>query len=298
MSRSGKPSPFLYLFVSAVVCALLGVAGPAFTQPSQQEQDSPLRKALNEAKWVRGPSTAPLEKTAEIRLPENYVAANGDDTRRIMEGMHNLPSGMEVGMVFPGGLDWFVVFEYDEMGYVKDDEKQSLDANAMLESIRRGTEEGNKERAKRGWPAMRIVGWEQPPRYDDQTHNLTWAIRGESQGGQVVNYNTRLLGRKGVMRVTLVTDPERLPTVLPDFRSLISGYSFVKGSRYAEWVPGDKVAQIGLTALVTGGAAAVAVKSGLLKYLWKILLVGGAAVLVLLGKIRKLFARNTVKPNE
>jgi uncharacterized membrane-anchored protein len=266
---------------------ILGVAGPVFAQSAQQEQDSPLRKAFKATKWTKGPTTAQLSKIANIQLPDEYAAADGDDTRRIMEAMQNPPTGREVGVVFPGSLAWFAVFEFDDIGYVKDDEKSSLDANAILESIKRGTEVGNKERAKRGWPPLNIVGWEQPPRYDGQTHNLTWGVRAESRGEPVVNYNTRLLGRKGVMRVTLVTDPSDLQTALPQFRSLLSGYNFTKGSQYAEWVPGDKVAQVGLTALVTGGAAAVAVKSGLAKYLWKILIVVGAGSLAFLRKVFK-----------
>ncbi len=290
MRLSSKSLRSLRLTVFLAICLILGVARPPFAQSGQPEQDSPVFKAFKETKWTSGPGTAQLGNIAEIQLPEKYVAADGDDTRRIMEAMQNPPTGREVGVIFPDSLAWFVVFEFDDMGYVKDEEKGSLDTNAMLESIKRGTEEGNKDRTKRGWPPLTIAGWEQPPRYDEQTHNLTWAVRAESRGESVVNYNTRLLGRRGVMRVTLVTDPPKLPTALPDFRTLLNGYTFTKGSRYAEWVPGDKVAKVGLTALVTGGAAAVAVKSGLAKYLWKILIVAGAGSLAFL---RKVFRRNT-----
>ena len=87
------------------------------------------------------------------------------------------------------------MFEFEDVGYVKDDEKDSLDANALLESIKQGTEAGNKERRKRGWATMTILGWETPPRYNETTHNLEWAIRGQSEGEPVINHNTRLLGR-------------------------------------------------------------------------------------------------------
>lgn len=290
MRRSGKSLRCLRVGMLVAMGLLVGSAGPALAQSSQQEQDNPVLKALRAAKWTRGPAAARLEKVAEIQLPEKYAAADGDDTRRIMEAMQNPPTGREVGVVFPGEFDWYAVFEYDDIGYVKDDEKHALDADAILQSIRRGTEESNKERSKRGWSPLTIVGWEQPPHYDEQTHNLTWAVRAENRGEPVVNYNTRLLGRKGVMRVTLVTDPQSLPTVLPRFRTLVDGYSFAKGSRYAEWVPGDKVAKVGLTALVTGGAAALAVKSGLLKYLWKILVAVGVGSLAF---VRRLFRRST-----
>ena len=41
-----------------------------------------------------------------------------------------------------------MVFEYDDSGYVKDDDKDELDADAMLASIREGTEQANVERKR------------------------------------------------------------------------------------------------------------------------------------------------------
>jgi uncharacterized membrane-anchored protein len=40
--------------------------------------------------------------------------------------------------------------------YVKDDDKSSLDADAMMKSIRQGTEEANAERKSRGWKRWRL----------------------------------------------------------------------------------------------------------------------------------------------
>lgn len=243
---------------------------------------------LDGVKWQEGPSVGSLANTAEVNVPAGYVFAGANDTRKLMEAMKNPTSGRELGFVAPAGLDWFVVFEFDEVGYIRDDEKNSLDADAMLESIKKGTEAGNKERQRRGWPLMTILGWEQKPRYNETTHNLEWAIRGESEGNLVINYNTRLLGRGGVMRVTLVTDPSTLSPTLPKFKNVLAGFDFKQGQRYAEFRQGDKVAKYGLTALVVGGATAVAVKTGMFKWIWKGLVVG---FLALAAFIKNLFSR-------
>lgn len=284
MQRGGgfPGRPLLILTLAGSILSVL--IGFALAQDGQAN----LKKLLSEVQWTKGPATANLGPIAEIPLPEDYLAAGGDDTRRLMEAMENPPTGIEVGFVAPYSFDWYVVFEFEEIGYVKDDEKDSLNADAMLASIKEGTEAGNKERAKRGWPPLTILGWERPPHYNPETQNLQWAVRARGQDELVVNYNTRVLGRKGVMRVTLVTDPSRLQEVLPEFGALLKGFSFTRGNRYAEWVAGDKVAQYGLTALVVGGATAVAAQTGLLKSLWKILVaaaVGAAALL------RRLFGR-------
>jgi hypothetical protein len=92
---------------------------------------------------------------------------------------------------------------------------------------------------------MTIIGWEQQPRYNESTHNLEWAIRGESEGSPIINYNTRLLGRGGVVEVTLVTDPSTLSETLPKFKTMLAGFDFNQGQRYAEFRQGDKIAEYG-----------------------------------------------------
>jgi uncharacterized membrane-anchored protein len=243
---------------------------------------------LDRVKWQKGPGAGRLGDLAEVRIPEGYVFADGDDTRILMEAMHNPISGIELGFLAPTDSDWFLVFEFEDTGYIKDDEKNSLDAEAMLKSIQKGNEAGNRERAKHGWAALNVTGWEQPPRYNPDTHNLEWAIKAESEGRPIVNWNTRLLGRSGVMKVTLVADPGVLKETLPQYQTLIGGFSYTPGHRYAEYRQGDKVAKYGLAALVVGGAAAVAAKTGLLKYLWKALVVG---FLALAGFLKKIFGR-------
>ncbi len=286
---SDVPSRHSRRVVLTLIALMLGCGAPALAQAPAPGTEDPLGKAFREAQWTHGPGVTALGNIAQVSLPADYAATQGADTQRLMEAMHNPSTGREVGSVFSRDANWFVVFEFDDIGYVKDDESGALNADAILKSITRGTEAGNKERAKRGWPTMTIVGWEQTPRYDQQTHNMTWAIRGESQGRPIINYNTRLLGRRGVMRVTLVANPAELPAALPKFQALLAGYTYTAGNRYVEWVPGDKVATIGLTALVAGGVGAVAAKSGLAKYLWVLLLVVGAGSLLF---VRKRFRRH------
>lgn len=253
---------------------------------AQQQEASPFDKI----KWQEGPCSGMLGKMANVGVPGGYVFADSTDTKQLMEIMHNPTSGKELGFLAKADSDWFIVFEFDDSGYVKDDEKNSLDASAMLESIKKGNAAANEERKKRGWAPLNVIGWYQPPRYNTQTHNLEWAIKGESEGHPLINWNTRLLGRNGVMRVTLVADPAELNTTMPHFRELITGFSYSSGHRYAEFRQGDKMAKYGLSALVVGGATALAAKTGILKYLWKALIVAGIAALAFL---KKLFGRSS-----
>ena len=266
-----------HALVPLALCLSLAMASLALGQDG--------KAALKNVRWQQGPSAASLGDFAEIRVPAGFVFAGGNDTRLIMESMGNPASGKELGFLAPSAGEWFLVFEFSEVGYVRDDERNSLDADALLNSIRSGTEAANKERAKRGWATLSIVGWDLPPRYNPDTHNLEWAVRGQSEGHFVVNHNTRLLGRRGVMKVTLVGDPSAIPQILPGFATLMGDFTFKSGHQYAEFTRGDKVAQYGLAALIVGGAGAAAVKGGLFKWIWKLLVVAGLGVAGFLKKL-------------
>jgi len=91
------------------------------------------------------------------------------------------------------------------------------------------------------------------------------------------------------MEVTLVTDPTTLATTLPKFKAMLEGFQFKQGHRYAEFRAGDKTAAYGLTGLIVGGGTAVALKTGVFKWLWEVLAAGAAGIAAL---FKKLFSRN------
>lgn len=240
--------------------------------------------------WADGPLTARLGDLAEIKVPAGYRFTGKDGTRKFLELTGNPPSGDELGTVIPisdsddskdAGF-WFVIFEFNDVGYVKDDDKDKLDAGALLKSIQNATEEANKERAQRGWTPYHVRGWYKPPFYDVTTRNLTWAMQGFStnQGKEEpsVNYSVRILGRRGTMNVDLVLDPGLVDSAVPKFNTLLSGFSYLPGGSYSDFRAGDKIAEYGLATLVAGGATAVALKTGLLAKLWKLIAVGIAAL--------------------
>jgi len=270
------------------ICALIAV-GQSKKRPSPSPTPASTWDSYEGVKWQKGNSVGELGDIAQVKVPQGFVFADAGDTRTIMEANQNPTTGREMGFVAPEGENWFAVFEFDDVGYVKDDDKDSLDATALLDSIKQGTEAGNKERVRRGWATMTILGWEQPPHYNDVTHNLEWAIKATSEGMPVVNHNTRMLGRGGVMEVTLVTEPSSLAATLPKFKTMLQGFEFKQGHRYAEFRSGDKTAAYGLTGLIVGGTTAALVKTGAFKWIWKALVGAGLAVSAL---VKKLFSRS------
>jgi uncharacterized membrane-anchored protein len=245
--------------------------------------------------WRTGPTKGDLGSEAQVAVPGGCLFTGRDGVKQFMDLTQNTSSDAERGVVLcqPAAGDdapWFVVFTYEPSGYVKDDERDELDADKILKSLRRGTAEGNKERASRGWATLTINGWMTRPYYDEATNNLTWATAlSDSDSERVVNHSVRLLGRGGVMHVDLVAGPEQLDDIMLDFEGIVGGFEFKQGHRYAEWRSGDRVAAYGLTGLIVGGAGLAAVKSGLLAKLWKVLVAGVVAVGAFFKRLLGLF---------
>jgi uncharacterized membrane-anchored protein len=89
------------------------------------------------------------------------------------------------------------------------------------------------------------------------------------------------------MNVDLVMSPEQAETALTEFNDVLTNFEFKPGSKYSDFVRGDKVAEYGLAGLVVGGAGVALVKSGLLQKFGKLIVVGFVA---LAGLVKKMFA--------
>src|SRR5688572_20738924 len=184
-----------------------------------------------------GPAEANLGGVAKVNVPVGHMFLDGNTIRERMESVGEPTSGDEVGFLRPTNGGWSVYFEYADVGYVKDDEKDKLDAPKLLNSLKKSNDAANEQRKRNGIPPLIIEGWQQEPKYDAATHNLTWCIRASMQGEPLLNYNTRLLSRKGYMSVTLVCEPDQLQSTLTDYNSLLAGYKFNTGDTYAEYKP-------------------------------------------------------------
>lgn len=271
----------LALLGPLLAITLLAPASAQTTEPDlEQDFVPPFDRTL-------GPTTGNLGSMATIHVPEGYAFLDGVNTGVLLDLSENVPSGKELGTVMPDGPEfgWALIFEFDDSGYVSDEEQDELDADAILEHKREQNKYGNQERARRGFSQLQIDGWQTPPRYNSKTNNLEWALAVSGAHGVSVNHNIRLLGREGVMEAELVCGQEDYESALADVASLLESFQYTQGHTYAEYREGDKIAKYGLTALVTGGAAALALKTGLLQKILKPLLFGLAAVGVFFKRI-------------
>ena len=211
---------------------------------------------------------------ATLRLGDGYRYLDPENAERLLvEGWGNPPGGTTLGMIVPADVSplsaegWAVVVTYDEDGYVEDDEAATIDYDALLREMQAETREESKERVRQGYEALALVGWAAPPRYDSATNKLYWAqeLRFGTSGEHTLNYNIRVLGRRGVLVLNAIASMSQLETVEGEMGDVLGLVEFNPGHRYADFVPGtDKVAAYGIGALVAGKVAA---KAGFFKVL-------------------------------
>lgn len=249
---------------------------------------------------------------ATIKLPDSFRYLDPAGAETLLTGIWgNPPSGKKsLGMIVPAGFDpfneqtWCVVISYEEDGYVKDDDAGKINYPKLLKEMQEGTRKASAERVKSGYPAIELVGWAAAPRYDKQAHKFYWAKElkfGDSKEENTLNYNLRLLGRRGILVLNAVSGMSQFPRIEEATPEILGMIDFSAGNRYADYTPGvDKMATYGLAALVAGGIAA---KAGLFKGLLvalvalkKFVIIG---VIALIALVKRIIGgrQNTTRPS-
>lgn len=274
---------------------LLALLALVSTSVSAQEpaQEPDVGAQMRALPWVKGPADGIIGDKAKIHMGASGRFLGAEGTSKFLELTGNLPGPNQYTLVSTDG-NWFAILSFDSIGYVKDDEK--IDADALLKSMKDDEPAQNEELKKHGLSALYVDGWTVPPHYDAVTKRLEWGTKiHDDKGNVVVNYTTRILGRTGLTRATLVSDPALLDADVKSFKTALEGFDYNAGEKYSEFKAGDHVAEIGLGALVAGGAAAAAVKSGLLPKLLaniKLILLALAAALAGAWKaVKRLFGK-------
>ena len=238
---------------------------------------------------------------ATLNLPKTFRYLNPKETDIVLSVWGNPPGNTTLGMLVPAGTSvfgesWAVIIQYDEDGHVDDADAAKIDYAKLLRDMQRQTRDDSKERVEAGYGPVELVGWAETPSYDGLTHKLYWAkdLRfGTAEGPHTLNYNIRVLGRRGVLILNAVATMEQLQPVKAGMADIITFVDFNDGHRYGDFVAGrDKVAEYGIAALIAGGIAA---KAGFFKVLIagilalkKVLIV---AVVALGAWLKRLFGR-------
>jgi uncharacterized membrane-anchored protein len=269
------------LFALAGFLILGHAALRADNPPPQHLSQDDMAAVASSLKWQTGTITL-KDGLAKLDLAPGYRFLDGADSEKVLHDLWgNPPDDAPLGMIFPPGLGpldrngWGVLVEYEENGHVNDANAASINYSDLLKTMQQQVRDGNAQRQQEGYAPMELVGWAEPPHYDAATHKLYWAkdLRVGNDAANGLNYNIRVLGRKGVLVLNAIAGLDDLNAVSARMPALMAMVDFQPGNTYADFNPHiDKVAQYGIAALIAGGAVGVAAKVGLFKLLIPVLL--------------------------
>ncbi len=229
---------------------------------------------------------------ATLNIPGSFYFLNSSDSQKVLVDVWGNPEGDKpLGMLLPAGStpfdsdSWAVTIEYEEDGYVSDKHAEEIDYAELLLQLQRDAREESKLRVEQGYEMIELVGWAAHPFYDQAENKLHWAkeYKFGSSATNTLNYNIRVLGRKGVLVLNFIADISQLPEIENQLDTVLALANFEQGSRYADFDPDiDQVAAYGLGALVAGKViaktGALAILVVLLKKFWVFLLLGVGAL--------------------
>jgi uncharacterized membrane-anchored protein len=210
-----------------------------------------------------------------LHLGQRFYFLGPDEAKQVLKEWGNPPDAADdvLGLVFPAGktfIDntWGAVITFEPSGHVSDKDVDKTDYDKLVRDVQGGEDKDNDERKKSGLPPTHLVGWAQPPSYDRAGHFLIWArdIKFGGETDDTLNYDLRVLGRRGVLSVNLVSAMPELAAVRADASQLAGDVAFNPGSAYGDFQAGkDKTAEYGIAGLVAAGLGlAAAQKLGLL----------------------------------
>jgi len=249
-----------------------------------------------------------LSDEVELNIPKGYKFMQKQDAEYVVYEFWGNPKSIDVlGLIVNENFsllnsnNWSFVVSYDNSGYVKDEDADKIDYNEMMNEIHESEVEENKERKKEGFPSIHIIGWAAKPYYDKSTNVLHWAksIKFGSIEDTTLNYDVRILGRKGLLSLNAVGTIDQLSDIQSHIPEIVKIAKFKEGNKYSDFNPSiDKVAAYTIGGLVAGKLLA---KAGILALLLKnikLVLLGTVALFAALkNKISNLFGNKSNDDN-
>jgi uncharacterized membrane-anchored protein len=150
---------------------------------------------------------------------------------------------------------WMFVISYQGDGYVKDDDANDIDYDDLLKTMQEDTKTENEERKKGGYSEVELVGWASKPYYDGDLKVLHLAkeLKFGKDKLNTLNYDLRVLGRKGMYNISAVAGMNELAEVKASIPGILKSVEFDKGNKYLDFdADTDTVAAWTIGGLVAG----------------------------------------------
>lgn len=233
---------------------------------------------------------------ASMAVPQGFRFLGPEDAHKVLEELWGNPPSETLGMLVPekegvmGENSFAYNIVWEEIGFVEDDDADDIDYDELLQEMKTDAEAENEYRRQEGYSGYEVVGWASEPFYDSDRKILHWAkeLHFDEEESNTLNYNVRVLGRKGVMTLNAIGTSDQLALIQESVDNVLGSVQFNEGARYEDFDSSiDSVAAYTIGGLVAGKVLA---KAGLFAIILKF---GKFIVLGLLGAwaaFRKFFS--------
>jgi uncharacterized membrane-anchored protein len=242
----------------ALAILLFGIAGAAIAAPPEkgsvaamlETPDQVLTYALRQS--IGAPARADIGDQATVRLTEGLMIVPREPASRLLVVTRTpVPPDFQALLLGSEGMDAPGIVRFVPAGFIDSDAALTWSPEDFLASLRDTVEHRNADRVKNGLQEREARRWIQPPRYNPETHQLSWAALvlpksapRESDGE--ITYHGIGFGRDGYIEVTAVTSTEKARQIGKVVDEFLQGLNFRSGKAYADTQPSDRRAPAGL----------------------------------------------------
>lgn len=253
-----------------------------------------IQKKIKDLKFQTG-KIAIGDKLATITVPKGFKFLDAKQSQFVLHEVWGNPQDDSIlGMLFKAdqspisdNFTYALTYSFSDDGYVSDSDANEIDYEDLLKTMKEDIQEANEERKKEGYSTLELVGWASKPFYDAGSKKLHWAKEIKFEGSEVntLNYNIRVLGKRGVLVLNAISDIGNLKYVEKDIPAIVASTEFIEGEKYSDYLPGvDKLAAYGIGGLIAGKVLAKAGFFALILKFWKVIAIGVVAGLGFLKK--------------
>ncbi|MBL7768425.1 MAG: DUF2167 domain-containing protein [Flavipsychrobacter sp.] len=236
---------------SALIASLSAYSAPidsvqlAPTEPNQiQAIFKKQADSLNQVLKFHSGKLRFTDQSIRMKVPDGYYFIEPDQARYILENIWgNIPDEEVLGMIVrsdfaPSNInsDYSFVISYAPIGYVSTETDKEFNHLDLLNDIRDQLQKANEKRLELGFNSLQVENWVMVPYFDEYKKALYWATELKVNGSNesLVNYNLRLLGKNGVLKINAVGTMDQLPAIKKVLPFFLSQSEFLEGFRYSD----------------------------------------------------------------
>ena len=262
-----------------------------------EEKWSEKQSTLDWKNFEEKESMAPVEGTGgSIKIDSSEIFLTGNDVNQYSYWTWGYPDYSL--MLIRSGADTIYV-EHEGGGYVSIDDWKNVDTNAMIKELNDNAKTVVQDRKAKNLPYATKFSWVHKPQLDRQKNMVYYAYKVEwSDDAISLESLSLVLGRKGYTTVTFVTNYDKnisLAAVSKRNKDKASTFIYDEGEMYSNFKTGDKIAAVGIGALLATTLGVKALKPGLLVGLALLLKKFWFIILLPLAFIGKLFSSGSNK---